>query len=172
MAKNTKKHKTTKFNLPTAEVGNVENKILFPYNGKAVEKQGFSFSFSCFDRTHELFNLGDNNSEKVMDGHWFVDLLDCLKNTSKMTSNELKCSMYDLHPIDWDNTNTCAPVNCDQIQYWQFRVNKSRGRIIGFLVDGVFYVVWLDPHHNLTNSPGYEKAVNYSPALSAYEILE
>lgn len=39
------------------------------------------------------------------------------------------------------------------------------------LIDGVFYVVWLDRHHNLTNSEGYGKAVYYKPAKSTYELM-
>ena len=50
-----------------------------------------------------------------------------------------------------------------QYNFWQFRINKSRGRVIGALIEGVFYIVWLDCHHNLTDSEGYGKARKYPP---------
>lgn len=142
-----------------------------PFNGKAVDDDSFSFSFACFDRNEELFNLGDNNSTGVMPGNWFLDLLDCFKSVNNMTRQEVKQSLHRLHPIDWKNTNADAPVGSEQLEFWQFRVNKSKGRIIGFFIDNVFYVVWLDPHHNLTNSEGYGGIVYYEAPLSEFEIL-
>lgn len=91
MPRNTNKHKGTEIKLP--RVTGAKSEIQLPFNGKLVEERGFSFSFSCFDREHELFNLG--------------------------------------------------------------------GRVIGILIDAVFYVVWLDPYHNLTNSEGYGGVKKY-----------
>ncbi|MFP5528723.1 hypothetical protein ACLGL1_09725, partial [Peptococcus simiae] len=72
----------------------------------------------------------------------------------------------------WDKTNTKAPLHSGQYEFWQFRINKSKGRIIGFIVEGIFYVVWLDPHHNLTDSAGYGGVIKYTPGLSLYEKQE
>lgn len=150
---------------------NLENKKAskFPYNGSLITKEKFSFSFSSFDRTHELFNLGDNSeTNNIVKSEWFLDFLDCLKSVNNMNVNELKRSMFDLHPIDFSKTNV-NPPDSEQKDYWQFRINKSKGRIIGFLVRGIFYVVWLDPHHNLTNSEGYGKMTYHMQPLSMYE---
>lgn len=146
---------------------------LLPFNGKLVEKHSyFSFSFACFDRQHELFNLGDNSSDGTISGKWFLDLLDCLKSVNNMTISDLKKSMHKLHPIDFRKTNVHSPMSNSQLEYWQFRINKTKGRVIGFLIDGIFYVVWLDPHHNLTNSKGYGGVNKYRPALSFYEMQD
>ena len=147
------------------------SKITLPFNGKLVKENNFSFSFACFDRSHELFNLGSNSLEGVVSGTWFLELLDCLKNVSNMTIADLKQSTHDLHPIDWSKTNTTAPRNNEQLEYWQFRINKSKGRVIGFLIDGVFYVVWLDPHHNLTSCEGYGGIRKYKPATKLIHYL-
>lgn len=163
---------TKRFNLPTVKNPIAKERKTLPYNGNAVTEKSFSFSFSCFDRTHELFNLGDNTTEGVINSKWFLDLLDCLKSVSNKTISELKSSLHDLHPITWSKTNTNAPFNNDQYDYWQFRINKSKGRVIGFLIDGIFYVVWLDPHHNLTNSDGYGGIDRYRTPLSIYETQE
>lgn len=162
-----------KFNIPIPSTPSSSGQFQLPYHGTVVSDRGFSFSFAAFDRSHKLFNLGDDSVRSgVVSGKWFIDLLDCLKDVSKMTVNEMKTSMHDLHPVDWDKANTSMPSESHQCEYWQFRINKSKGRVIGVMTGGVFYVVWLDPHHNLTNSEGYGTENWYKPALSLYETQE
>lgn len=162
-----------KFNIPIPPTPSSSGQFQLPYHGTVVSDRGFSFSFAAFDRSHKLFNLGDDSERSgVVSGKWFIDLLDCLKDVSKMTVNEMKTSMHDLHPVDWDKANTSIPNESNQCEYWQFRINKSKGRVIGVLTGGVFYIVWLDPHHNLTNSEGYGTENWYKPALSLYETQE
>lgn len=163
---------TKRIKLPAIDVNQPPVRKTLPYNGSAVKEKGFSFSFSCFDRTHKLFNLGDNNSDGVVSGKWFLDLVDCLKSVSNQTIPELRVSTHDLHPVDWSSANTDPPEGSEQQEYWQFRINKSRGRVIGFLIDDVFYIVWLDPHHNLTNSEGYGGIKWFHPGKSVYESQE
>jgi len=79
-----------------------------------------------------------------------LDLLDCLQSISGKTIQEITKKPYCLHPINWKTAN----VVCFKAEWYQFRINKTRGRVVGFLIGGVFYVVWLDAHHNLTNSEG------------------
>lgn len=172
---NTKRHRMTK--PKSIELPPVGKQILtpgrtLPFNGYAVSEKSLSFSFSCFDRSEPLFNLGSGDSEGVLSGRWFVDLLDCLKNVSNTTIPDLQTSMHDLHRINWKHTNVHQPANSVQYEYWQFRVSKSKGRVIGILIDRVFYLVWLDPHHNLTNCDGYEGPKKYNPPQSEYEQLE
>ena len=171
MADSTRSHKTTKVKLPSVQ-GPIAEKKTLPFNGKVVSEKSFSFSFACFDRSHKLFNLGDNTQTGTVSANWFIDFLDCLKSVSNMSIAEIKSSLHDLHPIDLSKTNTSAPAGGEQCEYWQFRINKSKGRVIGTLIEGVFYVIWLDPHHNLTNSEGYGTATYYKAGLSLYEIKE
>lgn len=168
------KPKTTNgFILPKISSPPGETKITLPYNGNAVTEKSFSFSFSCFNRTHELFNLGGTTDDGTVGGAWFLDFLDCLKSVSNLTCAELRQShTHDLHQIDWAKTNTNAPPSNQQCDYWQFRVSKSKGRVIGTIIDNVFYIVYLDAHHNLTDSEGYGKAEYYAVPLSVYEQQE
>ena len=163
---------TKKINLPAVDISSEKEKIALPFNGNAVTAKSFSFSFACFDRTHQLFNLGDNTNDGVVSGKWFLDFLDCLKSVSNKTLPEIKASLHDLHPVDWGKANTSPPNGYEQYEYWQFRINKSKGRVIGFITQGVFYVVWLDPHHNLTDSVGYPGIVKHYAGLSLYETQE
>ena len=153
MAKHTDKRKAIK-TLPI-KTGKLEDAIKLPFNGSIVSERGFSFSFSCFDRENALFNLGGKEKDGTVGGKWFLRLLDCLKDVSGKSIEELKHSTYDLHPVKWESANVKRPAAYEQAEYWQFRIDKSHGRVIGILIDSVFYIVWLDPHHNLTNSEGY-----------------
>ncbi len=133
-----------------------------PFNGSVVKDKQLLFSFANFDRTHKLFNLGGNSEDKTVGGQWFLKLLDCLKSVSGKSITELmQKSTHDLHPIDWSKTNTNPPAGYEQLEYWQFRVDKSNGRVIGIIVNNVFYIVWLDPYHNLTDSEGYGGVKKY-----------
>jgi hypothetical protein len=59
------------------------------------------------------------------------------------------------HIIDFTETsepNGFSHLGTDQLAYvetWQFQVGEDRWRVLGFLLDGMFYVVWLDPNHCL-----------------------
>ena len=145
-----------------------------PFNGTIANAKIYTFSFASFDRNHKLFNLGDDSTPNgVIQSNWFLDFLDCLKSVSNTPISTLRqSSTYDLHPVNISKTNAreCAS---DFIQYdlWQFRINKSKGRVIGFYLEGVFYIVWIDPHHNLTDSEGYGKATYHRRPQSEYEML-
>ncbi len=145
---------------------------LLPFHGQVVSEKGFSFSFACFDRTHKLFNLGDLSDSGTLPANWYIDLLDCLKGINNIDIPSMRGSTYDLHPVDWDKANASEPPSETQCEYWQFRINKSKGRVIGFKIDGVFYIVWLDPHHNLTDSDGYGRAKAYRAGPSLYELTQ
>lgn len=153
MAKNTNKHKGNKFNktLPISRPKKSLEKL--PVNEKILN-ESITFSFIFLDLQHEYFNLNGNAEDKTIGGKWFLDLLDCFKNVNGKTIQELKRRPYCLHPINWETANVSCPFS-PEIEWWQFRINKSRGRIIGMLIDKVFYVVWLDAYHNLTTAESY-----------------
>ena len=169
------KDRQTKFKLPIPKCTEVKTEV-FPHNGAKAEQNSLTFSFACFDRNHDLFNLGGDAEDKTVGGAWFLDLLDCLKSVSNKKIPEIRTSLHDLHPIDWSKTNASAPDGDEQHEYWQFRINKSKGRVIGFIVNviehSVFYVVWLDPHHNLTDSEGYGGKVWFKRPVSEAEIRQ
>ena len=162
--------KTINLPKPSFDQGQASFKKTLPYNGNVVSKKSFSFSFACFDREHDLFNLGDSsNDDGVVSGNWFIDLIECLRSVCNCNIYDLKTSMHDLHPIEWDKTNATPPKYGEQLEFQQFRINKSKGRIIGFNIDNVFYVMWLDPHHNLTDSEGYGTAKYHYRPQSEHE---
>lgn len=139
---------------------------------KERTNENLVFSFEIFDRTHEAFNLGK------IDYNWFISLIDVLNDMSTMPWKKVlleRRSIYDPHTHNWSKTNykfNFDEETLNQNDGWQFRLNKSKGRVHGFLVGNVFYIYWLDPHHNMNDSEGYPGVEIYKPSLSEYEILE
>ncbi len=157
-----KKFKVTKPQKTEKTFGDVKSRY-----SEELKSGAFTISFSYFDREHELFNLGSNKGP--VESEWFITLLDRLKEFSKRTFQELKSSNFDLHPVNWKSANTKPPKELEQCEFYQFRINKSKGRVIGVLDGNIFYIVWLDPHHNLTNSEGYGKVKKFkAPIISKF----
>ncbi len=168
---------TRKFPVGNIPEGDVRQNRLLPYNGKAVEQKSLVFSFTSFDRNHKLFNLGnDSTHPETLPGEWFLSLLDVLKEASTKSITELKTSSLEFHPVKWTGTNVHKPFENEQLEYWQFRISKARGRVIGFKIPiatcTVFYIVWLDAHHNLTDSEGYGTSKVFIKPYNAYDLLE
>lgn len=170
MPKNTGKRKANKFQLPKPVKQNKTPEKL-PFDKEVVARSRIFFSFLFLERKRDLFNLGGNAGDKTVGGKWFLDLLDCLQSISGKTIQEITKKPYCLHPINWKTANIDCPLY-PQAEWYQFRINKTRGRVAGFLIGSVFYVVWLDAHHNLTNSEGYGGVNKCSQPLSEYETLK
>lgn len=87
-------------------------------------------------------------------------LFDRLKAVSQMqikdfiTSNSKSLRS---HSHDWSTTtepNGYSNLNehLKECLSWQFSLSSNEhGRVHGLLIDNVFYIVWLDPNHNLYN---------------------
>lgn len=140
---------------------------------RSLEKMNerLRFSFHYFDREHEAFNCGGTRSE------WFIGLLDSLREVSKLNLHELKQQRqhYDAHEHDWDGldyTYTLPELLWDQVRdhCLQFRISKSEGRVHGFVINNTFYVVWLDPHHNLYPIDRHGGRTFYQAPLTPYEV--
>lgn len=134
----------------------------------SVKQKQMTFSFELFDRTSVAdFNLGGVKPD------WFVSLLDELKYISEKTELAFRQNpKWDLH--GWSETSKrkysfSSEKYGPDIEELQFRLDKSHGRVNGFIVDSVFYVVWLDPFHKMTNSDGYGEKNSYPPQKTSYE---
>lgn len=142
-----------------------------------------SFSFKYFSQ-RQFFGIGD------MDSGWFASLLERLKEfngkTAKIIENRTEKQAYRLHEIDWDGKN--VPISLNDIEsipnelkknykniiLWQFQLSKSNGRVVGFFNEDydIFYVVLLDPKHNLQPSRDYGYSVDDTEiAITPYEKL-
>jgi len=136
------------------------------------------FSFIYFNRYHELFTCG-----KASDG-WFLVLFDHLKEISKLTKKEFLFNQryknhYDAHQHDWDRHDETRRYPLPEGMFeqikddcWQFRLSSSNGRVHGFMIENVFYVVWLDPHHNFYPDERFGGEKYFAAPLTPYQELE
>jgi hypothetical protein len=136
------------------------------------------FSFIYFNREHDLFTCG-----KAPDG-WFLVLFDNLKEISKLTKNEFLFDQkyknhYDTHQHDWEKQDETRyyPLPDGMFEQikddcWQFRLSTSNGRVHGFMIENVFYIVWLDPHHNFYPDEKFGGEKYFSAPLTPFQELE
>lgn len=160
-----------------------ESKKSLPISRSEIEavkersKEKLIFSFKFFDRGHDAFNLGDTTRRAIC-GEWFLALLDNLKSVSDLNRNQLVLEQrqhYQAHEHKWEELQYKYELEEDfleQVECLQFRLSSSNGRVHGFIIGNRFYVVWLDPHHNLYPDERFGGEKFYTKPLTCYEILE
>jgi len=127
------------------------------------------FSFELLDRNHKYFNLG--GMKKVCDG-WLIELIDTFKEISSLKWIEFKkIKKFQVHPYTNNENFKFEFDDKTMVQYdaFQIRIDQSKGRIHGFIVGNRYYVYWLDPNHNMNDSPHHQKASTFPPAKSCFE---
>lgn len=143
-----------------------------------------TFSFKYFTQ-QDFFGIGNQ------DAAWFVNLFERIKDLSGKTKaiveNPTDREAYRLHPIDWDAKN--CPITVDDLNsvpknirdnaeddfFWQFQLSKGTGRVVGFFNEDFtkFYVVLLDPKHNIQPSKDYGYSVDETTiAITEYERIQ
>ena len=117
-----------------------------------VPEDVISFSYRYLRKT-EKFNY------ECKDTIYFCKVIQRLKQISSYTPRQLKTNRSQslrCNPIDWDGkgiTEECFGLPredelVDQPYEFQISANKH-GRVHGFFIGPVFYIVWFDPDHNL-----------------------
>jgi len=124
------------------------------------------FSFMYFQQ-HDFFGLGGEKN------NWFISLFErlqdiCKHSPEEFSSNNSLKDAYRYHEINWRSKNIPIKrsdltwVNKDIISnevdfpFYQFHISKGNGRVVGFwgLNQVVFYIVLLDPKHNIQPAGG------------------
>lgn len=120
------------------------------------------FSFQYLDLKSKKYSL-DNIIDKNKKSQYINDFFNKIKEYSELNNFKKDIigrysDINHIHPINWkDNRIRESNFNClkkelmEQIkdECWQLGINHYPFRIHGFFVGNVFYVVWLDPEHNL-----------------------
>lgn len=111
-----------------------------------------SFSFQYIDPAHAKFGFSGQTPA------YFCKLLERLKDISTLTSLEFttnRNAALKSHCIEWKTTSepdgfTHLNEQFQSYTPYQFAISRNEyGRIHGFFIGNVFYVVWLDPDHQL-----------------------
>ena len=94
-----------------------------------------------------------------------LTLFERLRDLCGMSPNELRNSRSKSlrsHPIAWEKTSKpegfdhLNPQIREQVIGWQFTITKSEyGRIHGFWIEDVYYLVWVDHGHALYPKKDY-----------------
>lgn len=103
--------------------------------------------------------LSNSNNKFIctaQDAQYFLKLLERLKALCQMKSMDLlasRSSALRCHPINWPETTESGfgiPKGVGDDVAVQFEISmNSHGRVHGFFIGEIFYVVWLDPFHRL-----------------------
>ena len=121
-----------------------------------LKLQGISFSFKYYEDGHNKFSCNEKSAT------YWLTLIDRLKALSGLSNREIlanRSSSLRCHPIKWEDTseNGFGLPNEEQLvdTPYQFSLSSNEhGRVHGFLIDEVFYIVWLDPDHLLYPAKG------------------
>lgn len=113
--------------------------------------QGISFSFRYFKDDNDKFSVRNR------DATYLQALLVRLRDLSTLTVQEIinnRSKSLRCHKIVWNDTTESGfgIPNEDQLvdSPYQFQISANEhGRVHGFFLENVFYIVWLDPDHNL-----------------------
>lgn len=106
---------------------------------------GISFSFEALEKT-EYFNLDGTCN------NWPSDLLDMMKEISKHNNKELiegQFRTYRVHNHEGAHPPSPLPEGVELKDCYQIRISQSKGGIHGIFRENIFYVIWLDPLHNM-----------------------
>ncbi len=111
------------------------------------EKVSFNF---C-----RLHSKQDKFQFEHREARYFLKLIERLKAVCDFTKQEILSNRSDslrCHPIDFVNTSECGFSSNNDLdaEAYQFGISQhEHGRVHGYFVRNVFYVVWLDPDHEL-----------------------
>ena len=126
-----------------------QSKIV-PSQPKPPANLGFSFKY--LQTQNEKFSIRDRPP------NYFTAFLERLRDLSTLTAQEVKMNRSQslrCHPIKWRETtepNGFGIPNEKELVTipYQFSLSTNEhGRVHGFFIEDMFYIVWLDPNHNL-----------------------
>ena len=103
------------------------------------------FSFSALER-NKYFDFDAKHPD------WPSKLFDMFKNVSTVSKIDLiqgKFGTYRVHKHENAKPPCSLPNGVELKDFYQIRIDKSHGGIHGVLYENIFYVIWLDPLHNL-----------------------
>ena len=111
-----------------------------------------SFSFQYIREKDNKFKYSEY-SEK--ENNYFIKIVERFKEVCKMSKRCLVTSNSKSlrnHKIDWDKTTENGFGLTEQYDESAFQISISankHGRVHGFYINNIFYIVWFDPKHEL-----------------------
>jgi hypothetical protein len=111
-----------------------------------------NFSFKYLDLNDSDFSIDDCSAD------YFLKFIERLKNICGLSPIELihnKSKSLRFHTIEWEKTSKkdgfCnLSSHYQDLPAYQFSISANKhGRIHGFILETVFFIVWFDPKHRV-----------------------
>lgn len=138
-----------------------------------LAEQNVSFSFYYFKKDDDKYNMGNVSTA------WFIKLKEVLRDVSQYPMKDFLPSFnhakrWRCHGLEEDIVSQFGldETLLDQVREgcFQFSITTSKGRVLGFNINSVFFVVLLDFHHNA--DPGiFGVQSQYPPKTLEDELL-
>ena len=126
-------------------------------------KSPLLFSFEILDTQHKYFNIGG------ICVNWVQTAVEKLSEVNKVKVIDLQSGKYTkngpfrFHNHKNGNPRFEPPDNIEPEDFYQIRFGTNSGGIHGLLVENVFYIKWVDPHHNMYPHKGKNPVVYQIP---------
>jgi hypothetical protein len=128
-------------------------------NPIAQSKEAIKFSTNNLIKFSFKYLIKDNPQFDFtgQEADYFLKLIDRFKDISSISIKDFRINYSKSlrnHPIKWSDTteSSFGLPNEEQLvdEPFQFSVSSNKyGRVIGFFIEDVFYVVWFDNKHQL-----------------------
>lgn len=121
---------------------------------ESISDSSVHFSFKYLDINNQKFSINGKKSK------YFEKMLERLKGICLMTQKEIinnRSKSLRAHQINWSDTTEprgFSQLNqqLQQILPYQFEISANEhGRVHGFFIDNIFFIVWFDPDYKLYN---------------------
>lgn len=135
----------SKNRVPKPVISKSSSSIVKPSFLPAEISDTVVFSFASLERT-EYFNLDCTCP------NWSSDLFNMMKSISETSKRDLlsnKYRTYRVHTHENANPPSPLPDGVALKDCYQLRISTSKGGIHGVFVENVFYIIWVDPLHNM-----------------------
>ncbi len=152
MSKNHKIKATTKpqDNVTATKLNNKNTQLVISYLHLCLNNKKYSLE-SVTDNRKAIFHY-EEYFNKINEYCKFDNF------KKKIVQDKLYSKRNHIHPIDWSDNrikeNSFSCLNTELMEQirddcWQLGIDNDGFRVHGFFIDNVFYVVWLDPNHEL-----------------------
>lgn len=131
--------------IPKPEIKKLSDKKIVTKPPFILSDNCIKFSFVALERTR-YFNLDATCN------NWSSDLFEMLKNVSAMSVTDLMSGRnrtYRVHSHENAKPPDKLPNGVALKDCYQIRISTAKGGIHGVFYENIFYVIWLDPLHNM-----------------------
>ena len=130
-----------------------------------IESQKLLFSFELLDFSIEYYNCNGMCDKGIK--NCFEKLREYCKFTVEQIHAGLGGRSIRFHNINQDDVDEWPEYISRNEQlansFYQISFGKTKGRAHGVIIENIFYIIWLDPHHFLYHNKRYGPKIPFRP---------